>query len=96
MPYLYLILHAIEPKSNLNRVYEVWLDRGLFGSWLVLIAYGRYAGGTTQQNHSFSRLEEAKAFVDKTLIKRLKSEKRIGCNYNIVKVCGSSDNVPIF
>ena len=96
MPYLHLILRAIEPESNLNRVYEIWLDRGLFGSWLVLIAYGRYEGGITQQNHSFSTLEEAKAFIDKTLTKRLKAEKRIGCNYKIVKACGSSDNVPIF
>ena len=85
MPYFHLILRAIRPESNLNRVYEIWLDRGLFESWLVLTAYGRYGGGTTQKNHSFSTLEDARAFIDKTLSKRLKAEKRIGCDYKIVK-----------
>ncbi len=96
MPYLYLILRAIEPELNLNRVYEIWLDKGLFNSWLVLTAYGRHAGGTTQKNHSFSTLEEAKAFIGQVLDKRLKAEKRIGCNYKLVSACGLSDEMPIF
>lgn len=91
MPYLHLILRAIKPESNLYRVYEIWLDKGLLGSWIVLTAYGRFECGTTQKNHSFSTLEDAKDFIDKTLIKRLSSEKRIGCNYELISKRFSSN-----
>ena len=96
MPYLHLILRAIKPESNLNRVYEIWLDKGLLSSWLVLVAYGRHESGITQKNYSFSTIEEAKAFIDKTLSKRLKAKKRIGCDYKIVKAYGLSDNMTVF
>ncbi len=91
MPYLHLILRATKPESNLNRVYEIWLDRGLFDSWLVLTAYGRYSGGTTQKNHSFYTLEEAQVFIDKVLNKRLNSQNRIGCNYELIARKYSND-----
>ncbi len=91
MPYLHLILRAVRPETNLNRVYEVWLDRGLFESWVVLTAYGRYGGGTTQRNRSFSTLEEARAFIDKVLNKRLNSQNRIGCNYELIAKKYSND-----
>jgi hypothetical protein len=91
MPYLHLILRAVRPEININRVYELRLDKGLFNSWLVIIAYGRYGGGFSQKINSFFTLEEAKAFVNKTLKKRAKAEKRIGCSYNLISRNSSSD-----
>lgn len=43
MFYLHLILRAIEPDTNVNRMYEIRRDKGLFESWLVIIAYGAYS-----------------------------------------------------
>jgi hypothetical protein len=91
MSYLHLILRARQPEININRVYELRVDRGLFNSWLVIIAYGRYGGGFSQKIHSFFTLEEAKTFVNKTLKKRSKAEKRIGCSYHLISRSSSND-----
>ena len=95
MPYLHLILRAIKPETNVNRVYEICVDRGLFNSWLVIIAYGRYGRGACQKIHSFFTMEDAKKFVQKTLKKRFSSQKRIGCYYKIVKANALAEVVPI-
>ena len=84
MPYLNLVLRAIRPEINVNRVYQIRVDKGLFSCWLVFTAYGRYGGGAHQKVHSFYTLQDARIFVDKTLKKRFKAEKRIGCNYELV------------
>ena len=91
MSYLHLILRARQPEININRVYELRVDRGLFNSWLVIIAYGRYGVGLSQRIHSFFTLEEAKTFVNKTLKKRSKAEKRIGCSYHLISRSSSND-----
>lgn len=91
MPYLHLILRARKPETNVNRVYELRLDKGLFNSWLVIIAYGRYGVGLSQKINSFFTLEEAKTFVNKTLKKRSKAEKRIGCSYHLISRSSSND-----
>jgi predicted DNA-binding WGR domain protein len=83
MSHLNLILRAINLEKNVNRVYQIQVCRGGFNSWLVIINYGRYGGGTRQTIHSFWTLEEAKVFVDKTLKKRSSSMMRIRCNYQL-------------
>ena len=90
-----LILRAIKPETNVNRVYEIRIDKGLFNSWLVLIGYGRYGGGSRQKNYSFFNVMEAKAFVQKNLKKRFQSHKRIGRDYKIVKATGYEEVMPI-
>ena len=85
MSYLKLTLRAIKPEINVNRVYEVHLNKGLFNSWVVLTAYGRYGSGSHQKIHSFFSLEEAKEFVNKILKRRFNAVKRVGCNYSLVK-----------
>jgi len=95
MSYLHLILRAINPEANVNRVYELRMDKGLFNSWLVIIGYGCYGGGACQKIYSFFDIEEAKVFVKKKLKKRFQSHKRIGCYYKIVKASGLTDIVPI-
>ncbi len=88
---LQLILRAIKPETNVNRVYEIRIDKGLFNSWLVLIGYERYGGGSRQKIYSFFNVMEAKAFVQKNLKKRFQSHKRIGCDYKIVKANDLTD-----
>lgn len=94
MSYLKIVLRATRPDANLDRAYEIHLYKGLFDSWLVITAYGRYGAkgrGAFQKTHSFFVLEEAKQFIDKTLNKRLNAFKRIGCNYEIIKRSSSAD-----
>lgn len=85
MSYLKLILHAEKPEKNINRVYEILLNKGLFNSWVVMTGYGRYGAGSQQKIYSFFALEEAKKFIHKILKKRFNAEKRVGCNYSLVK-----------
>ena len=42
MSYLKIILRAEKQELNINRVYEVHLNKGLFDSWVVITAFGRY------------------------------------------------------
>jgi hypothetical protein len=92
---IHLVLRAIKPETNINRVYEIRIDKGLFNSWLVLIGYGRYGEGSCQKIYSFFNAREAKTFVQKNLKKRFQSHKRIGCYYKIVKTSGFEDIMPI-
>ena len=94
MSYLKLVLRATKLDANLDRCYEIHLGKGLFNSWLVVIAYGRYGAkgrGARQKTHSFFVLEEAKNFIGKILNKRLNSVNRIGCNYKIIRRIVSAD-----
>ena len=91
MQFLNLTLRAEKPELNLNRVYQIRVEKGLFGSWCVLTAYGRYGGGSHQKIHSFFTLQEAKAFVRTTLKKRSQAEKRIGCSYRLISKDYSKD-----
>ena len=78
----YFKLRAINPARNLDRSYEIIAHKGLFDSWLVITAYGRYGhkGGQTRTT-IFDTERQAQNFVDKVLKKRLNASKRIGCDY---------------
>ncbi len=89
MPYFHMVLRAVKPEININRVYAIHLDKGLFNTWVVTTAYGRFEGGSIQQNHGFSTIEEAKAFIDKILKKRQRSYQRIRCDYNLISMKSS-------
>ncbi len=80
----HLKLRAINPAKNVNRVYEIHVGRGLFNTITVILAYGRYGKGTHQRLYSFDSIQQANAFIKKTLQKRLNSHKRIGCGYEVV------------
>jgi len=92
----HLVLRAVKPETNVNRVYEIRINKGLFDSWLVIIGYGRYGGGTCQKIYSFFNELDATAFVHKNLKKRFQSHKRIGCYYKIVKASGFEGGMSIF
>jgi hypothetical protein len=91
MSYFQLVLRAVKPELNINRSYTIYLNKGLFESWVVMIAYGRYNVRGQQKNYPFFSIEDAKSFIKKTIHKRLRSEKRIGCNYTIVCQKASDD-----
>jgi hypothetical protein len=84
MTHLHLKLRAIKLEANINRVYEIYLNKGLFNSWIVTTANGRYGGGMMQRNYSFFDLKEANTFAHKVLKKRLNAKKRIGVDYFLV------------
>lgn len=80
----YVKLHAINHENNVNRTYEMILDKGLFNTFVVLVGWGRYNTTGKQVAHSFDTQEEAQAFISKKLHKRQNATSRIGCNYEIV------------
>ena len=78
----YIKLRATNPTTNLDRAYEILLQKGLFDIWLVTTAYGRYGqkGGQTK-TALFDTQSQAELFISTILKKRLNATKRIGCNY---------------
>ena len=48
MPYLHLVLRVINLNLNINRDYEVLVDKGSFENWLVIITYGRFGEGDSE------------------------------------------------
>jgi hypothetical protein len=68
-------------SKNINRVYEILVQKGLFNSYTVLIAWGRLNVYLKQKVVSFDSFEDAMAFAEKKIHKRLNSQKRIGVNY---------------
>lgn len=80
----YIKLHAINPKNNVNRTYEIILEKGLFNSFIVLVGWGRYNKGGQQAIYSFDNEDEAVSFIHQKIHKRLHAHPRIGCNYEIV------------
>jgi hypothetical protein len=95
MSYLKLVLRATKLDVNLDRSYEIYMCQGLFDSWLVITAYGRYGAGqgALPKIQSFSAREDAKKCVNKILKKRLNAVKRIGCNYDVIKCVESEGRV---
>ncbi len=84
MSLFHLKLRAMDLDQNIDRDYEILVSKILFGLWGVTIAFGRHGVGGTYRNHTFETKEMARAFVYKTIQKRLKAPKRIGCSYALV------------
>lgn len=82
----HLRLKAQHLERNINREYEILVYKVLFGLWGVILAFGRQGTKGTSKNYVFSTLQEAQKFVHKTVQKRLRAPKRIGCPYSLVTV----------
>ncbi len=68
---LYLKLRAYKPDANLDRAYEILVQKGLFQHWLVTLAYGRYGQkGGQSKLYIFDTLPQAQDFIQKTIKKR--------------------------
>jgi hypothetical protein len=87
MSYLKLVLRATKLEDNLDRSYEIHMCKGLFESWLVITAYGRYGAGqgALQKIQSFYTLDDAEKCVYKIMQKRRNAFQRIGCNYEVIE-----------
>jgi hypothetical protein len=85
--FLKLVLRAKNIDSNIDRSYEIHMCKGLFDSWLVITAYGRYGAGqgARQTIQSFYTLDDAKKCVYKIMKKRLNAFQRIGCNCEVIE-----------
>lgn len=77
-------LQAINSEKNIFRQYEIYVGKDLFGSWLLMTAYGRIGKVTQLRNYSFESLEELQIKLQQLLRKRLRSQKRVGTNYRII------------
>lgn len=80
----HVILRATNPLLNMDRVYEIWLDRGLFNKWTVLIAHGPFKGGLTQRTYVFESKTDAQGFIEKLIKQKCNSKKRIGEDYKVI------------
>jgi predicted DNA-binding WGR domain protein len=74
-------LRAQSIDSNINRVYEIAIIKGLFNSVCVIIGWGRFGSKGQSKVVPFETWDEAEVFVQKKIKKRLGSEKRIGVAY---------------
>ena len=91
MFFFHLKLRAIDLEQNINRDYEIFVSKVFFNCWGVTLAFGRYGTKGTYKNYVFSTKEEAQQFVHKTIQKRLKAPKRIGCPYRVISAKTSQE-----
>ncbi|RZI45111.1 WGR domain-containing protein [Candidatus Finniella inopinata] len=91
MSVFYLKLRAVDRDRNIDRDYDILVLNVLFGCWGVTLAFGRHGTRGILKNYVFDSQEEAQRFVYKTLQKRLRAPKRIGCPYRLVSAETSTD-----
>ena len=84
-------LRAVSQDLKFDREYKVVLGRDLFQEWYVVVTFGRYTAWGTSRTKTFDTQEEACAFVNSKLRRRLSSPKRIGCSYQIVSLDGAEE-----
>lgn len=87
MIFLDVILRAANTKTNMNRLYIIRVEKKFFDKkWKVFLQNGRFGSYVKTRLQYFGSLKETKTFVRHVLNKRFKAQKRIGINYEIVKV----------
>ncbi len=91
MSAFYLKLRAMDWDRNIDRDYDVLVMTVLFGCWGVTLAFGRHGTRGVLKNYVFDSQEDAQRFVYKTLQKRLRAPKRVGCAYRLVSAETSKD-----
>lgn len=77
-------LKAQDLSKNIKREYVIFESESLFGDHLVNICYGRQNSKGHHITLLFNDKNESKKYVEKAVKKRLTSEKRIGCNYELI------------
>jgi predicted DNA-binding WGR domain protein len=83
-----LFLRAENPQRNVRRAYAIAVDRDLFGSWCVSLAWGRIGRPGQGRRLAFDDRPAALAFARIQLGRRFKSEKRIGVPYRVTAAIG--------
>lgn len=77
-------LKAINPEKGIYRWYEIKCNRDLFGSWSLILSFGRISQKGKTKLMLFDSFAEMDKYLQKILRKRLTSHTRIGCNYILV------------
>gem|GEM_PF-1287021 len=88
---LYIRLRAVNRDLKFDREYIIELGSDLFKHWYVVVTFGRYTAWGTSRTKTFDTREEACAFINSGLRRRLSSPKRIGCCYQIISFNAKDD-----
>jgi predicted DNA-binding WGR domain protein len=83
-----LFLRAENPARNCRRGYAIAVDRDLFGTWCVSLAWGRIGRPGSGKLLAFEDRGAALTFARRQLRRRLKSERRIGVPYRLTTGIG--------
>jgi len=81
----FIQLRATDHSKNIDRDYELHLDKGLFNSMIVLVGWGRHNTKGQQKAYYFDSKKDALSFMNQKIKKRLSSRSRIGCEYKIIQ-----------
>ncbi|WP_093154519.1 WGR domain-containing protein [Thalassobaculum litoreum] len=84
----YLRLRLVDPEHNRNRVYELEIDRDLFGEITVTKRFGRYGSRLRGFVASARDLEDANRIAAGDLRRRLTARRRLGSAYVLMSAAG--------
>lgn len=76
-----IILRRCDLSTNIDRYYEMSLQKALIDHWCVIVRYARYRKQGRQMIYTFTCMKEAMVFMDKKLKLKLKNKYEIygGC-----------------
>ncbi|MBN9344566.1 MAG: WGR domain-containing protein [Candidatus Paracaedimonas acanthamoebae] len=77
-------LKAQNKGAGIFRYYHIVVMPTLFKDWSLLIANGRIGQKARQRSLLFTDLNLLIKKIKQILNKRLKAEKRLGCNYHLI------------
>lgn len=81
MNLLCIKVHAFNPARNIYRFYTIRMGRDLFGTCIMMIAYGRFGTRGREKKIVCTSLLDAHNRIQKILHKRFNARPRIGVNY---------------
>ena len=81
-------LRAENPLTNCWRDYNLLLGRDLLGDWCISVRWGRIGTAGSTAMHGFGNRDEAVAFANVLLKRRLTAPRRIGCPYRLIASSG--------
>ena len=83
-----LRLRLVDPENNRNRVYELEIDRDLFGKITVTARFGRHGSRLRDIVASAEDLDEANRIATGVLRRRLTARRRLGSAYVLMTAEG--------
>ena len=78
-------LRAQNPSKTLDRRYSLYLTRDLFGGWLLITQGEREGRKGNGKRYTFTGEEAAQKKFQQTLKRWINTQKRNGCDYQIVE-----------
>jgi predicted DNA-binding WGR domain protein len=77
-------LKAQNLEKNIDRVYDIFVGKTLFGGYYVLTAWGRRGKKMRIKDYLFDTEDHALKFKNTIIKRRLTAQKRIGIAYERV------------